>query len=88
MGYNEISKLKIIDPNNLTKKIETTNKQKILETTKSFYQKIYNEQKHVTPAQNEINNLLQMDNGKPTLEKDPRRNGKIYGMGPYYRRIK
>ena len=61
MGYNEIAKLKINDPNNQTNKTETTNQQEIREATKSFYQKFYNEQKDVTPSQDEIKNFLQMD---------------------------
>ena len=68
MSYNEIEKLKIYDPNNSTIKIETTNQKVIWESTKSFYQKNYNEQKDVTPTQDDIKSFLQMDDDNSPWE--------------------
>ena len=61
MGYNEIDKLKIRDPKNPNNKIETTDQKVIWDQTKSFYQKIYNEQHKVTPETDDIKEFLQMD---------------------------
>ena len=68
MGYNEIDKLKLNDPNNPTVKIETTNQKVIWEYTKYFYQKIYNEQQDVTSTQDDIKTFLQMDDNSPREE--------------------
>ena len=68
MGYNEIDKLKINDPKNPNTKIETTDQKVIRDYTKSFYQKIYNEQHKVTPTQDDIKNFLQMDDDNSPWE--------------------
>ena len=73
MGYNEIEKLKIIDPKNLDKKIEMTDQKVIRESTKSFYQKIYNEQKDVTPTKDDIKRFLQMDDDNSPWENFSKR---------------
>ena len=61
MGYNDIDKLNISNPDNPNSKIESTDQIKIRSHAKSFYQKIYNEQHRVTPEPNDIKNFLLMD---------------------------
>ena len=54
MGYNDIDKLKIVNPENPNTKSETTDQKVIRNHAKSFYQKIYNEQHKVTPNKDDI----------------------------------
>ena len=61
MGYNDIDKLKIVNPENPNTKIESTDQEVIRSHARSFYQKIYNEQHKVTPNKDDIKNFLLMD---------------------------
>ena len=67
MGYNDIDKLRIVNPENPDNKIETTDQKVIQDYAKSFYQKIYNEQHKVTPNKDDIKDFFLMDEDNSPL---------------------